>query len=204
MTEKEKMLASLYYDWTDSQLMNEQHIARESIGYYNQTTRKELDIRQNILSKLLGKNGHQTWIEPPFYCDYGHQIFLEDNVYLNFNCTLLDAAPIHIGANTFIGPNVSIYTESHPICPRERTKKGSDIAYPVFIGSCVWIGGGTIICPNVTIGDNTTIGAGSVVTKNIPANVVAVGNPCKVIRSIEASLDGSYPAARVPSIHPNP
>lgn len=184
MTEKEKMLAGLYYDWTDSQLMEEQHIARELVRTYNNTTRKEMELRQTILLQLLGKKGENVWIEPPFYCEYGHQIFLEDNVYLNFNCTLLDAAPISIGKNTFIGPNVGIYTESHSIHPQERITKGNDIAYPIVIGENVWIGGASVILPNVTIGNNTTIGAGSVVTKNIPANVVAVGNPCRVIRQI--------------------
>jgi maltose O-acetyltransferase len=184
MTEKKKMLNSLSYNWTDATLMEEQDKARTLLSIYNNTTRKQLELRKNILTELLGKNGNNIWIEPPFYCDYGGQIFLDDNVYLNFNCVFLDAAPIHIGANTFIAPNVNIYTETHPIDPIKRIEQGNDIAFPVSIGSSVWIGGGSIILPNVSIGSNTTIGAGSVVTKNIPDNVVAAGNPCKIIRHL--------------------
>jgi maltose O-acetyltransferase len=132
----------------------------------------------------LAETGSDIWIEPPFYCDYGSQIIIGDNVYVNFNCTFLDAAPILIGSGTFIAPNVSIYTETHSVIAAERLQRGSDLAYPVKIGTNVWIGGGSIILPGVTVGDNTTIGAGSVVTRAIPANVVAVGNPCRVIRGL--------------------
>jgi maltose O-acetyltransferase len=183
-SEAAKMLSSLPYDWMDRDLLEKQHRARELLRKYNHTTRKQAKKRNRILEKLLAETGSDIWIEPPFYCDYGSQIKIGDNVYVNFNCTFLDAAPILIGSGTFIAPNVSIYTETHSVIAAERLQRGSDLAYPVKIGTNVWIGGGSIILPGVTVGDNTTIGAGSVVTRAIPANVVAVGNPCRVIRGL--------------------
>jgi maltose O-acetyltransferase len=183
-SEAAKMLSSLPYDWMDRDLLEKQHRARELLRKYNHTTRKQAKKRSRILKKLLAETGSDIWIEPPFYCDYGSQIKIGDNVYVNFNCTFLDAAPILIGSGTFIAPNVSIYTETHSVIAAERLQRGSDLAYPVKIGTNVWIGGGSIILPGVTVGDNTTIGAGSVVTRAIPANVVAVGNPCRVIRGL--------------------
>lgn len=183
-SEAAKMLSSLPYDWMDRDLLEKQHRARELLRKYNNTTRKQAKKRSRILEKLLAETGSDIWIEPPFYCDYGSQITIGDNVYVNFNCTFLDAAPILIGSGTFIAPNVSIYTETHSVIAAERLQRGSDLAYPVKIGTNVWIGGGSIILPSVTVGDNTTIGAGSVVTRAIPANVVAVGNPCRVIRGL--------------------
>ncbi|HEY1055070.1 MAG TPA: sugar O-acetyltransferase [Emticicia sp.] len=127
--------------------------------------------------------GEAIDIQTPFYCDYGSNIFAGENLFINFNCTILDCARVIFGTNVFLAPNVQIYTAYHPIIASERIK-GPELASPVTIGDNVWLGGGVIICPGVNIGSNTTIGAGSVVTKNIPANVVAAGNPCRVIREL--------------------
>jgi len=183
-SEEAKMLSGLPYDWIDSDLLEKQHRAREMLRKYNNTSRKQRKKRRRILERLLGEIGSGTWIEPPFYCDYEAQIAIGDNVYVNFNCTFLDAAQIQIGSGTFIAPNVSIYTETHSVIAAERLQRGSDLAFPVKIGANVWIGGGSIILPGVTVGENTTIGTGSVVTRAIPPHVVAVGNPCRVIRSL--------------------
>jgi maltose O-acetyltransferase len=132
---------------------------------------------------LLGKVGPGAWIEPPFYCDYGTQIELDEDVFINFGCVLLDPAPIRIGAQTQLGPYVQLYTADHP---REAAARvaGPELGKPITIGKRVWIGGGAIVLPGVTIGDDTTIGAGSVVSHDIPSGVVAAGNPCKVIRTL--------------------
>ena len=132
---------------------------------------------------MLGEKGEGVYIEPPFYCDYGSNIFLGNKVYMNFNCVILDCNIVRIGDGTMLGPAVQIYAATHPLDAAQRAA-GPELAYPVTIGRDVWIGGGAIIGPGVTIGDNTTIGAGSVVVKDIPANVFAAGNPCKAIRQL--------------------
>ncbi len=137
-----------------------------------------------VLKDLLGSEPENLYIEAPFYCDYGCNIELGKNVYMNFNCTILDCAKVKIGDNTFFGPNVQIYTPCHPLDAKTRNE-AVEWAEPVSIGKNCWLGGGVVVLPNVTIGDNCVIGAGSVVTKDIPANSVAVGNPCKVIKSLE-------------------
>jgi maltose O-acetyltransferase len=134
------------------------------------------------LQELLGAVGEKPVITPPFHCDYGSNIFLGDRVYMNYGCVILDCNTVHIGDDTMFAPYVQVYAAYHPIDPTVRLS-GRELAAPIRIGKNVWVGGGVIICPGVTIGDNTTIGAGSVVTKDIPANVVAVGNPCRVLRS---------------------
>ncbi|MBD1914255.1 MULTISPECIES: sugar O-acetyltransferase [unclassified Leptolyngbya] len=182
-TEKEKMLAGELYLASDPELVTERTHARRLMYEYNLSSPDDGEGRSSLLQQLLGHCGNNVWIEPPFYCDYGINIHFEDGVYLNFNCVLLDCAPIHIGANTLIAPAVQIYTAYHPTDPATRTT-GLELAAPITIGKNVWIGGGAIICPGVTIGDNTTIGAGSVVAKSIPSGVIAVGNPCRVVREI--------------------
>lgn len=183
ISERQKMLAGELYNAMDPQLLDMRTRARELTRLYNATAPTETARRTELLSELLGKTGKNVWIEPPFYCDYGTFIELGDGVYINFNCTFLDANRVTIGAQTMLGPNVQIYAAYHPIDAAERVK-GPEYAAPITIGSQVWIGGGVIVCPNVTIGDRTTIGAGSVVTRNIPADVVAAGNPCRVIRKL--------------------
>jgi len=150
---------------------------------FNASSPENVAERLGILVDLLGNVGPGAWIEPPFYCDYGTQIALEEDVFLNFGCVLLDPAPIRIGAQTQLGPYVQLYTADHP---REAAARvaGPELAKPITIGKRVWIGGGAIVLPGVTIGDDTTIGAGSVVSRDIPSGVVAAGNPCKVIRTL--------------------
>ena len=183
-TEKQKMLAGELYLASDSELVRERTRARRLIRRYNLTTEDESKQRLSILSELFGAVGANVWIEPPFYCDYGSNIFIANKAYLNFGCVILDCNTVHIGENASLGPSVQVYTAYHPTDATLRVA-GPELAAPVTIGNNVWVGGGAVICPGVTIGDNTTIGAGSVVVKDIPANVVAVGNPCRVIRRLE-------------------
>jgi maltose O-acetyltransferase len=181
ITEKEKMLAGEPYWAADAELQRERINARRLTRLLNDTTEAEFEQRINLLKELLGQAGEGIWIEPPFYCDYGHNIFMEKGSYLNFNCVILDCNTVNIGENTLIGPAVQIYAAYHSTDPQARLT-GLELAAPVVIGNNVWIGGGAIICQSVTIGDNTTIGAGSIVVDDIPPNVVAVGNPCRVIK----------------------
>jgi maltose O-acetyltransferase len=181
-TEYEKMLAGELYNASDPVLLSMRVAARSWIQRYNQTGFDHA-LREPLLDECLGRHGKNTDIQTPFYCDYGKHIEVGDNFFANFNCVFLDCNYIRIGHNVFIGPGVHIYAATHPIKATERIK-GPELAFPVMIGNNVWIGGGSIICPGVTIGDHTTIGAGSVVTKNIPSNVVAAGNPCRIIRDL--------------------
>jgi len=183
-TEKEKMIAGELYNASDPQLAAERRRCRLLFKQLNDSRDDEVELRREILKELLGAHGDNLWIEPPFYCDYGRNISVGRNVYLNFNCVILDVAPVRLGDNVMFGPNVQVYTATHPIDWRERAQ-GPECAKPISIGSHVWIGGGTIICPGVQVGDRAVIGAGSVVTKDIPADVFAAGNPCKVIRRLE-------------------
>ncbi|MDO9376618.1 MAG: sugar O-acetyltransferase [Ferruginibacter sp.] len=181
-TNLEKMLAGELYDAGDPVLLAMRVAARELMQQYNQTT-YDREIRGAILKKLLGQMGTNIDIQTPFFCDYGTNIRVGENFFANFNCVFLDCANITIGNNVFLAPNVQLYTAHHPILAAERIK-GPELASAITIEDNVWLGGGTIICPGVTIGTNSTIGAGSVVTKDIPANVVAVGNPCRVFREL--------------------
>ncbi|MDA2141288.1 sugar O-acetyltransferase [Bacillus cereus group sp. Bc256] len=190
MSEKTKMLNGEFYT-DDYELISNRNKARELTTKYNTSTPTELTLRNNILEKLFKSLGKNAYIEPPFICDYGSQIEWGENSYANFNCVILDSASVKIGNNVMLGPNVNIYTATHSIYPSLRNdiqKEGLEslitYAKPVVIEDGVWIGGSSIILPGIKIGANSVIGAGSVVTKDIPANVVAVGNPCKVIKSI--------------------
>lgn len=184
MTEKEKMLAGLVYSATDNELLEELNAVKEIIHDYNSLPPSDLRKRHEILKGLLGHIADdEIIINQPFYCDYGKQISVGKRFFANFNLTVLDEAMVTIGDDCFIGPNVSIYTACHSTDPTERNTR-REWAEPVTIGDNVWIGGSVTILPGVTIGDNVTIGAGSVVTKDIPSNSVAVGNPCKVIKQI--------------------
>ncbi|MCL2484589.1 MAG: sugar O-acetyltransferase [Endomicrobia bacterium] len=186
-TEKEKMLSGAAYDASDPELRNLFHKAKDLIAKYNASFTTDAALRDKILKSLLGFAGKGAYIEPPFYCDYGENIFFGDNVYLNCNCVFLDCAKITIGSRVLFAPNVHIYTAYHPLNAKERVVKGKivDLASPVTIGDDVWIGGNVTILPGVTIGSNVVIGAGSVVTKSIPSNTVAFGNPCKIIKRLE-------------------
>jgi maltose O-acetyltransferase len=181
-SEKEKMLDGNFYNAGDEQLIKDRDYARDLTFEFNNTRPSEKENRMEILKKLINYKG-SFYIEAPFNCDYGYNIEVGENFYANFGCTILDVNKVTIGENVLLAPNVQIYTAAHPIDPIERLT-GKEYAKPIVIGNNVWVGGGTIICPGVKIGDNVTIGAGSVVTKDIPDNVVAVGNPCRVIKSI--------------------
>ena len=181
-TEYQKMLAGELYDASDEQLTTMRIQVRAWMQEYNQSG-YDKQQREIVLKKMLGKTGSNIDIQTPFYIDYGSHIEVGDNFFANFNCVFLDCNYIKMGNNVFLGPNVQMYAAHHPVIAEERIK-GPELASPITIGDNVWIGGGAIICAGVTIGDNTTIGAGSVVVKNIPANVLAVGNPCRVIRNL--------------------
>ena len=184
MTEKEKMLAGVTYSAIDAQLLDELNTVKEVIHDYNMMRPSDNAGRLKLLKSLLGHIADdEIIINQPFYCDYGKQISVGKRFFANFHFTVLDEAKVTIGDDCFIGPNVSIYTACHSTDPIERNTR-REWAEPVTIGDNVWIGGSVTILPGVTIGDNVTIGAGSVVTKDIPSNSVAVGNPCRVIKNI--------------------
>jgi maltose O-acetyltransferase len=182
-SEREKMLAGEPYLGFDPALLAERTRAKRLLREYNRTTEEEMERRAELLGELLGRAGKNVWIEPPFFCDYGTFLELGDNVYLNANCVVLDCNWVRIGDNTKFGPAVQIYAAYHPVDAAERIK-GPEFAAAVTIGRNVWVGGGAILLHGVSVGDNTTIGAGSVVTRDIPANVLAVGNPCRVVRHL--------------------
>jgi maltose O-acetyltransferase len=184
-TEKEKMLSGDPYNAMDPELLNERIECRKTLQKLNNTIPGTDEWRSAIVE--LMPNGAKAYLEPPFRCDYGSNIFVGKSFYANFNCVILDVNRVEIGDNVMFAPNVQIYTASHPVDTKQRVEQDIEFGYPIKIGDNVWLGGGVIVCPGVTIGNNTVIGAGSVVTKDIPANVVAAGNPCRVIRSIEAS-----------------
>lgn len=191
MTEKEKMLAGLEYDCGDAELLAMWHHAKDLANQYNHLPSADLQTKGELLREMLGSVGNNLWITPPFYVDYGKNITIGDHCEINMNCTFLDDNRIQIGNHALIAPNVQIYTAFHPTNAIDRFGEPKEdgsfefcktITAPVVIGDNVWIGGGAVILPGVVIGDNVVIGAGSVVTKNIPDHVVAVGNPCRVIR----------------------
>ena len=183
MTEKEKMLAGQVYDACDPEVLVELNRCKDLIFEYNNLRPSLLAERTALLRKLLGACDDQVFINQPFYCDYGTHIRVGKRFFANFHFTVLDEAYVTIGDDAFIGPNVSIYTACHSTNPVERNTR-QEWAKPVTIGNNCWIGGSVTILPGVTIGDNCTIGAGSVVTRNIPANSIAVGNPCRVIKTL--------------------
>lgn len=185
---KEKMINGKLYIASDIELRNDLLKAKDLCSLYNSTNSDNISSRDLILKKLLKSIGDNFLIEPPFYCDYGFNIKIGDNFYANHNCIILDGCSVSIGNNVCLGPNVGIYTASHPISAKVR-RLGYEYSKPIVIGNDVWIGGHSVILPGVNIGNNVVIGAGSVVTKDLPDNVVAVGNPCSVIRSITEDDD---------------
>lgn len=182
-SEKQKMLAGELYLADDPELAAESKRASRLLRMYNATTEEEPDKRRQILQELFAQVGEKITIVPPLHCDYGSNIYAGNGLYMNYGCVILDCNKVEIGENVLLAPYVQIYTAYHPTEPEIRLS-GRELAAPIKIGNNVWIGGGVIICPGVTIGDNTTIGAGSVVVQDIPANVVAVGNPCRIIRHL--------------------
>ena len=188
-TEREKMLAGEWYVSADPELVAARVRARQLVQRYNATAPDLIARadRKAILELLLGTCGEGVTIEPPFHCDYGDNITLGAEVFINFQCVFLDCAAITIGPQAQLGPAVQLYTATHPMDAAERAS-GIEAAHPITIGARAWIGGGTIVLPGVTIGADSVIGAGSVVTRDVPPGVVAVGNPCRVLR------DGTRPA----------
>ena len=182
-TEKEKSLTGKLYRAADHELFTERQNTKELIFRFNSLPPSEVDTRNEIVRTLFCKTGEKFTIEPPFHCDYGSNISIGANFYSNFNLIILDCAEIIIGDNVLIGPNVGIYAASHPVS-HELRSLDYEFAFPVNIGNNVWIGGGVVINPGITIGDYSVIGSGSIVTRDIPSNVVAAGNPCRVLREI--------------------
>lgn len=183
MTEKEKMLAGQLYDPGEEELCRERALAKKICWEYNRLSPDDREGQVALMKQLLGQAGEQFHIEAPFYCDYGRYIRIGENFYANHNCVILDGGGVEIGDFVLLAPNVGIYTAGHPL-DAERRDAGLEYAYPVKIGNHVWVGGGVSILPGVEIGDYTVIGAESVVTKSLPANVLAAGNPCRVIREL--------------------
>lgn len=183
MTERERMVSGGLYKADDGELVALRQRARRLTRQFNATTEEELDKRQELLRELFGAFGGNSFMEPSFRCDYGVNIFIGEHFYANFDCVILDVAPVHIGDNVFFAPRVNLYTAGHPIDAGVRNEE-LEFGNPITIGDDVWVGGGVIVNPGVTIGSDVVIGSGSVVTKDIPSHVIAAGNPCRVIRAI--------------------
>ena len=184
MNEKEKMIAGLaHFPIADKELIEGRKRCKNLCYEYNKIKPENTKKREKIIRKLLGKTGKRFLIEQPFHCDYGYNIEIGENFYSNHNLVILDPAKVTIGDNVLIGPNCGFFTPEHPLDTENRIK-GIEYAFPIKIGNNVWLGGNVSVLSGVSIGDNTVIGAGSVVTKDIPANVIAAGNPCRVIREI--------------------
>jgi maltose O-acetyltransferase len=181
-TERQKMLAGEMYDALDPELVAARAHARDLCQALNATREAEEEERRRIVRELFGRGGDTVWMQPPFYCDYGSNIELGERVFFNFNCVVLDVCLVRIGDFSLFGPAVQIYTPMHPMNAEQR--RAREFGKPVEIGSDVWVGGGAIILPGVRIGSQSVIGAGSVVSRDVPEAVFAAGNPCRVIRPI--------------------
>ena len=183
MTTKERMKSGKLYFCTDEEVAKEQLKCLDRLYDFNQTRPSQMELRMKLLRELLAEVGENCYVEPPLHANWGCNTHFGNNVYANFNLTLVDDTDIYVGDSVMFGPNVTVATAGHPVEPELR-RKVAQFNIPVHIGSNVWIGAGAVILPGVHIGDNTVIGAGSIVTKDIPANVVALGNPCRVLREI--------------------
>lgn len=194
MNELERMLSGESYNSRDKDLLTRARRARSLLAEFTAAPPADAQQRRVILEQLLGHAGEEIWIEPPFFCEYGINIHIGANSFVNMNCVFLDSAEIRIGSNALIGPAVQLLTATHPVRAADRVVPTSERspdrvpytlhALPIRIGDNAWLGGGTIVLPGVTIGDNVTVGAGSVVTRDIPSDVLAFGNPCRVQRSL--------------------
>ncbi len=182
--QRERMLSGAPYRADDPELVERRRACQRLLDDFNATRADEDARRQELLGSLLGSLGSGSSILPPFRCDYGTQITMGANSFLNYDAILLDCAPISIGDDVSIGPRVQLVTALHPVDAREARRCGWESASPIVIGDNVWLGAGAIVCPGVTVGDDSVIGAGSVVTRDVPPGVLAVGNPCRVIRAI--------------------
>lgn len=183
MTEKEKMLRGMLYDSNDAELVRDRAAAKDLCHAFNHLLPSAIKEQEAVLGKLLGKIHGECAVMAPFYCDYGYNIEVGTHFFANHNTVILDCAKVSFGDHVFVAPNCGFYTAGHPI-DAARRNAGLEYAYPITVGNYVWIGGGVQVLPGVTIGSNVVIGAGSVVNRDIPDNCVAVGNPCRVVRSI--------------------
>ena len=181
-SEREKMLAGELYNALDPELVTARNRARDLCQALNRSREEDVEERRRILQDLFGSGGDTVWMQPPFYCDYGSNIELGERVFFNFNCVVLDVCTVRIGSFTLFGPAVQIYTPLHPLDAQLRRRE--EYGKPIEIGADVWVGGGAIILPGVHIGARAVIGAGSVVTRDVPEATFAAGNPCRAIRSI--------------------
>lgn len=181
---EESTMHELFYDATDPALIRRRLVCKDLCAQYNRLLPSDLEGKEALLRRLLGSVGQRVWIEPTFWCDYGDQIHLGEDFYANHNLVILDAAPVTFGDHCFIAPNCGFYTAGHPLDFPQRDQ-GLESAQPITVGNHVWIGGNVSVLPGVTIGDGAVIGAGSVVTRDIPPNMLAVGNPCRPVRPIE-------------------
>jgi len=183
MTEKEKMLAGELYQAGDPELAAERLKARKLVKTFNDSDPEDTELRVSLIRKIFGKAGKNFWVEPPFYCDYGTNIEVGDDVFFNFNCVVLDVCKVTLGDRVFVAPNVQFYPATHPLDPVKRGEMW-EYGKSITIGNDVWIGGSAVICPGVSIGDRTVVAAGTVVTKDFPADVVIGGNPAKIIKNL--------------------
>lgn len=188
-TERERMLAGELYNPHDPELVAARARARNLCLDLNGTREEEVERRRDLVRRIFGSGGETVWLQPPFFCDYGEHIHLGEGVFFNFNCVVLDVCEVRVGARTLFGSAVQVMTPMHPMDAMERRTK--EYGKPIAIGEDCWIGSGAIVCPGVTIGDRVVIGAGSVVTRNLPSDVFAAGNPCRVIREIGGARPGS-------------
>lgn len=191
MNEKEKMVDGYGYNPCDKTLLDDRIRVKTLCWEYNQLSPKENDKKRDLIKNIVGNCGENFCIEPTFQCDYGYNIELGENFYSNHNLVILDCAKVKFGNNVFVAPNCGFYTACHPVNAEKRIS-GLEYALPITVGNNVWIGGNVVVLAGVTIGDNSVIGAGSVVTKDIPPNAVAVGNPCRVLKEITEDLKEKY------------
>ncbi|MDO4287293.1 MAG: sugar O-acetyltransferase [Eubacteriales bacterium] len=193
MNEKQKAAAGYLYDANyDESLLQERNVCKDLCFDFNACKPSDTEAQQRIIRKIIGKIDGAFTITAPFWCDYGYNISIGENFYTNHNCVILDAAKVTFGDNVFIAPNCCFSTAGHPL-DMEQRNRGLEIALPITVGNHVWFGAGVTVLPGVTIGDNTVIGAGSVVNKDIPSGVIAVGNPCRVLRAITEEDKKKYP-----------
>lgn len=185
MTEYEKMISGKLYNARDAELTRMRRKARTCLDQLNRSTKSvQGGNGQKLFRKIFGKVGPGLWLQPPFYCDYGRNIELGEDVGINYNCVFLDVAPVRVGSFVLFGPGVQIYTAGHPLDWKMR-RAGQEFGRPVRIGDLVWVGGGAILCPGVSVGDRSVIGAGAVVTRDVPADVVVAGSPARIIRRLK-------------------
>lgn len=180
---RERMLTGDLYIAEDPEIAAESLRSLRLLERFNRSSVDEPDERERLLRELLGSLGEGSVIRPPFYCDYGHHTQIGARSFANFGLVVLDVAAVTIGDDVQIGPNVQLLTATHPVEPEPRRAKW-EFARPIAIGNNVWLGGGVLVCPGVTIGDNTVVGAGAVVVKDLPANILAVGNPARIVRDL--------------------